>query len=163
MAQTAVSAAPVAGRRNWSSLIVGVLLLLVFSPLLISIGTQIVANPLLFIEALKVGIINGAIIAIIALGYTLVYGIIELINFAHGDVYMIGAFTTLIFFGLLNLSTQTPWIVRAPALVLIFLAVMAVTAALNYTIERLAYRRLRNAPRLAPLISAIGVSFIIQN
>jgi branched-chain amino acid transport system permease protein len=117
----------------------------------------------LFIEALKVGIINGAIIAIIALGYTLVYGIIELINFAHGDVYMIGAFTTLIFFGLLNLSTQTPWIVRAPALVLIFLAVMAVTAALNYTIERLAYRRLRNAPRLAPLISAIGVSFIIQN
>ena len=60
MAQTAVSAAPVA-RRNWSSLIVGVLLLLVFSPLLISIGTQIVANPLLFIEALKVGIINGAV------------------------------------------------------------------------------------------------------
>jgi branched-chain amino acid transport system permease protein len=163
MAQSAVSSAAVAPRRNWNSLIVGVLLLLVFSPLILSIATQIVANPLLFIEALKVGLINGAIIAIIALGYTLVYGIIELINFAHGDVYMIGAFTTLIFFGLLNLSTDTPWFLRAPALVVIFLIVMAVTATLNYTIERLAYRRLRNAPRLAPLISAIGVSFIIQN
>jgi branched-chain amino acid transport system permease protein len=163
MAQTAAPAAPASQRRNYSSLIVGVLLLIVFSPLLLSIGTQIVTNPLLFIEALKVGVINGAIIAIIALGYTLVYGIIELINFAHGDVYMLGAFATLVFFGLLDISTQTDWIVRAPALILIFIAVMGITATINYSIERFAYRRLRNAPRLAPLISAIGISFIIQN
>ncbi|GAB4156122.1 MAG: hypothetical protein Fur005_09240 [Roseiflexaceae bacterium] len=163
MAQTAATPAPTIQRRNYTSWIIGALLFLVFSPLLLSIGTQIVANPLLFIEALKVGIINGAIIAIIALGYTLVYGIVELINFAHGDVYMLGAFATLIFFGLLDLNTKTDWIVRAPVLILIFFAVMTITATVNYSIERLAYRQLRNAPRLAPLISAIGVSFIIQN
>lgn len=162
MAQTVASPAA-APRRDFSALIVGVLLILVFSPLLISIITQVIANPILFIEALKVGLINGAIIATIALGYTLVYGIIELINFAHGDVYMLGAFATLIFFGLLDLNLQTPGPVRALALLLVFLAVMGITATVNYSIERFAYRKLRNAPRLAPLISAIGVSFILQN
>jgi branched-chain amino acid transport system permease protein len=163
MAQIAVTPAPATRRRFSGSLIVGVLLILVFSPLIISIVTQIIARPSLFVEQLKVGLVNGAIIAIIALGYTLVYGIIELINFAHGDVYMLGAFSTLILFGLLNLSTRTPWIVRAPALLIIFMIVMGITALINMGIERFAYRRLRNAPRLAPLISAIGVSFILQN
>jgi branched-chain amino acid transport system permease protein len=164
MAQIATtSAAPVVPRRNYSSLIVGILLILVFSPLIISIVVQIFKNPGLFLEQLKVGLVNGAIVAIIALGYTLVYGIIELINFAHGEVYMLGAFTSLILFGLLNLSTKTPWAVRAPALLLILVVAMAVTAGINVSIERLAYRRLRNAPRLAPLIAAIGVSFVLQN
>src|SRR5215212_2401609 len=104
MAQIATSpAAPTARRRNYSSLIIGVLLLIVFSPLIISIITQIIARPSLFVEQLKVGLVNGAIVAIIALGYTLVYGIIELINFAHGDVYMLGGFTTLILLGVLNI------------------------------------------------------------
>jgi len=85
MAQIATtSAATGVPRRNYSSLIIGALLLLVFSPLIISIVTQIFHNPGLFLEQLKVGLVNGAIVAIIALGYTLVYGIIELINFAHG-------------------------------------------------------------------------------
>jgi branched-chain amino acid transport system permease protein len=164
MAQVATTpAVPIARRRNYSSLIVGVLLILVFSPLIVSIITQIIARPSLFVEQLKVGLVNGAIVAIIALGYTLVYGIVELINFAHGDVFMLGAFATLILFGLLNLSLQTPWLVRAPALLLILLVVMAITAGINVGIERFAYRRLRNAPRLAPLISAIGVSFLLQN
>jgi branched-chain amino acid transport system permease protein len=164
MAQIATSpAAPTARRRNYSSLIIGVLLLIVFSPLIISIITQIIARPSLFVEQLKVGLVNGAIVAIIALGYTLVYGIIELINFAHGDVYMLGAFLALILFGLLNLNTRTPWLIRAPALLLILLVVMGITAGINVGIERFAYRRLRNAPRLAPLISAIGVSFLLQN
>lgn len=164
MSQSVVTAAPaVPRRRNYSSLIVGVLLLLVFSPLIVSMVTQIGQNPALFLAQLKNGLVNGAIIAIIALGYTLVYGIIELINFAHGDVYMLGAFATLILVGLLNITTKTPWIVRGPVLILIFVAVMAITAAVNVGIERFAYRRLRNAPRLAPLISAIGVSFILQN
>src|SRR5262245_46371467 len=160
MAQIATtSAAPAAQRRNFGSLIVGVLLILVFSPLIISIVLQIIAKPGLFLEQLKVGLVNGAIVAIIALGYTLVYGIIELINFAHGDVFMLGGFATLILFGLLNISTKVPWAVRGPALLLILVAVMAITAGINVSIERLAYRRLRNAPRLAPLIAAIGVSF----
>src|SRR5919199_1718922 len=131
MAQTVATPAPVARRRPPGTLIVGVLFILVFSPLIISIITQIIKNPALFLEQFKVGLVNGAIIAIIALGYTLVYGIIELINFAHGDVYMLGAFSTLILFGLLNLSTKTPWLVRAPALLLILLVVMAVTAGIN--------------------------------
>ncbi len=163
MAQTVATPAPAARSRNFGQLAVGVLLILVFSPLIVSIVSQIFQNPALFMEQLKVGLVNGAITAIIALGYTLVYGIIELINFAHGDVYMIGAFATLILFGLLNLNTRTPWLARAPALLIIFIAVMAITAAINVGIERFAYRRLRNAPRLAPLISAIGVSFILQN
>ena len=162
MAQTIATPAP-AARRSYSSLIVGILFILVFSPLIISIVTQVFRDPALFAEQLKVGFINGAIIAIIALGYTLVYGIIELINFAHGDVYMLGAFSTLILFGLLNLSTNTPWLVRAPTLLIIFVVVMAITAGINVGIERFAYRRLRNAPRLTPLISAIGVSFVLQN
>src|SRR5215217_7550574 len=163
MAQIATTPAPIVRRRNYGSLIIGVLLILVFSPLIISIITQVIARPLLFVEQLKVGLVNGAIVAIIALGYTLVYGIIELINFAHGDVYMLGAFSSLLLFGLLNLSTKTPWLVRAPALLIILLVVMTITALINVSIERLAYRRLRNAPRLAPLIAAIGVSFILQN
>src|SRR6266487_5216939 len=163
MAQIATTSAPAAQRRNYSSLIVGILLILVFSPLIISIVTQIIARPSLFVEQLKVGLVNGAIVAIIALGYTLVYGIIELINFAHGDVFMLGAFTTLILFGLLNISTKMSWAVRAPALLLILVVVMAVAAGINVSIERLTYRRLRNAPRLAPLIAAIGVSFVLQN
>src|SRR5262245_53335042 len=137
MAQVATTAAaPVARRRNYSSLIVGVLLILVFSPLIVSIITQIIARPSLFVEQLKVGLVNGAIVAIIALGYTLVYGIVELINFAHGDVFMLGAFATLILFGLLNLSLQTSWLVRAPALLIILVVVMAITAGINVSIER---------------------------
>src|SRR6266496_6206113 len=164
MAQIATtSAAPVAPRRNYSSLIVGVLLILVFSPLIISIVLQIIAKPGLFLEQLKVGLVNGAIVAIIALGYTLVYGIIELINFAHGDVYMIGVFTaltTLSVTGTLD-ATSPGRIVLGLAFALV--VAIVVCATLNATIERLAYRRLRNAPRLAPLISAIGMSFIIEN
>ncbi|MFN7974551.1 MAG: branched-chain amino acid ABC transporter permease [Acidobacteriota bacterium] len=107
------------------------------------------------------GLTVGAVYALIALGYTMVYGIIELINFAHGDVYMIGAFA-----GIVVLSAC---LAAAPALplplllILSFLGAMLVCAAIGYTMERLAYRRLRHAPRLAPLITAIGMSIILQN
>jgi branched-chain amino acid transport system permease protein len=124
---------------------------------------EMIANPQLLLRQLIIGLTNGAYIALIALGYTLVYGIVELINFAHGDVYMIGAFFSLTLVGLFALTPETPWAVRAPLMLIILAATMAMTAGLNYSIERLAYRRLRNAPRLAPLISAIGVSFILQN
>jgi len=116
----------------------------------------------ILVQVLILGLANGALFALIALGYTLVYGIIELINFAHGEVYMLGAFFSLTLVGLFGLSAQTPAELRIPLMLLILLVTMAFTAVLNVTIERLAYRRLRNAPRLAPLICAIGFSFILQ-
>jgi branched-chain amino acid transport system permease protein len=107
----------------------------------------------------------GAIYALIALGYTMVYGIIELINFAHGDVFMVGAFVPyLIFtnvFGFHGPVTNIPWLIAALLITLVL--TMVILGAIGVTIERFAYRPLRNAPRLAPLITAIGVSFIIQN
>ncbi|MDF1552577.1 MAG: branched-chain amino acid ABC transporter permease LivH [Deferrisomatales bacterium] len=112
-----------------------------------------------FFELLLSGLTRGSIYALIALGYTMVYGIIQLINFAHGEIYMIGAFTALIVANVLTMQGM-------PALaVLILAAVAAVTysAAYGYTVEKIAYKPLRNAPRLSPLISAIGMSIFLQN
>jgi branched-chain amino acid transport system permease protein len=107
----------------------------------------------------------GSIYALIALGYTMVYGIIELINFAHGDIFMVGAFVSVIFIG--GIMGQTGAVDNIPFLVLLILGALVFTmpliGLLNVGIERLFYRPLRNAPRLAPLITAIGVSFILQN
>src|SRR5215831_14368256 len=117
----------------------------------------------ILVQVLILGLANGALFALIALGYTLVYGIIELINFAHGEVYMIGTFTALTIVLQFGLSRETPPGVLAAVLLLALGLAMLVCAVLNAAIERLAYRPLRNAPRLAPLISAIGVSFILLN
>ncbi len=108
-----------------------------------------------------IGISNGALVALIALGYTLVYGIIELINFSHGDLFMLGTFATLTVLTLFGAQegAPTPWL----GLLVALLVGMVFCGVLNVLAERLAYRRLRNAPRLAPLISAIGVSFIYIN
>jgi len=110
-------------------------------------------------ELLCGGIVKGSIYALIALGYTMVYGIIQLINFAHGEVYMIGAFVAFIVAGMLTLSGYTG------LTVLLLAAVVAViyAAAYGYTLEKIAYRPLRNAPRLSPLISAIGASIFLMN
>jgi branched-chain amino acid transport system permease protein len=109
------------------------------------------------------GLSNGAIWALVALGYTLVYGIIELINFAHGEVFMIGSLVTAGFFGTLGLTAATgvPGLILG-LLVTLLLAMLA-AGALNVMIERVAYRPLRSAPKLAPLITAVGFSFILQN
>jgi branched-chain amino acid transport system permease protein len=128
-----------------------------------AIAAKIRSDPLQLVQFLIIGISNGAIIAIIALGYTMVYGIIELINFAHGDVYMIGVFTSLTVLSLTGTLNSTDPVHIILGLGLALIVAVAVCASLNATIERLAYRRLRNAPRLAPLISAIGMSFIIEN
>lgn len=117
------------------------------------------------LTVLVIGLSNGLIIALIAIGYTLVYGILELINFAHGDVFMLG--TAFTFFAL-NLIVdgfgQESDTVMALALTFVALPfIMIATAVVNATIERVAYRPLRNAPRLAPLISAIGMSFVLLN
>jgi len=112
-----------------------------------------------FLELFLGGLTRGSIYALIALGYTMVYGIIELINFAHGEIYMIGAFTALIVSSVLTLLG---WNTLA---IIVIASVVAViySAAYGYTIEKIAYKPLRNAPRLSALISAIGMSLFLQN
>jgi branched-chain amino acid transport system permease protein len=112
---------------------------------------------------LVLGLSNGAIYALIALGYTLVYGIIELINFAHGEVFMIGSFVAFGFWGTIGLTLSTGPLGVALGLLVSLLLAMGVCGVLNVMIERVAYKPLRNAPKLAPLITAIGFSFILQN
>ncbi len=112
-----------------------------------------------FLELFFGGLTRGSIYALIALGYTMVYGIIELINFAHGEIYMIGAFTALIVTGVLTLLGWN----HIAILVLAALAAVVYSSAYGYTIEKIAYKPLRNAPRLSALISAIGVSLFLQN
>jgi len=118
-------------------------------------------GPQQFVNALTI----GAIYALVAIGYTMVYGIIELINFAHGDVFMVGAFTSMfVLTNLLGQNDPANGVGQAVFLVAVtFLITMTVMGLLGVAIERFAYRPLRNAPRLAPLITAIGVSFILQN
>ncbi len=106
------------------------------------------------------GLVLGSMYALIALGYTMVYGIINLINFAHGDVLMIGALTSWSIITMMQAAMpgSPGWII----LLLAFLIAAAVAAALNFSIEKIAYRPLRNSPRLAPLITALGVSILLQ-
>jgi branched-chain amino acid transport system permease protein len=133
------------------------------APGLVDFGTVLGMGVLPFAQTLLYGVTTGSIYALIALGYTLVYGIIELINFAHGDLFMLGSMAAL---------TVLEWTVLKPdripvplwlGLLLALIVPMTFCATANVFIERVAYRRLRNAPRLAPLISAIGVSFILIN
>jgi branched-chain amino acid transport system permease protein len=112
-----------------------------------------------FLELFIGGLVRGSIYALIALGYTMVYGIIELINFAHGEIYMIGAFTALIVVGVLSFMGWNH-------IAIIFIAsIVAViySMAYGYTVEKVAYKPLRHAPRLSALISAIGMSLFLQN
>lgn len=119
----------------------------------------------LFIQELIIGLATGAIYALIALGYTMVYGIIELINFAHGDIFMIGTFVAISIMGLMGItSTSHPTGLALVSVLLVScLGAMLACAVLGVVIERVAYRPLRNAPRLAPLISAIGVSLVLED
>jgi branched-chain amino acid transport system permease protein len=115
----------------------------------------------IFLQQLINGLVLGSVYALIALGYTMVYGILELINFAHGEVVMIGAMVTLAVVNMLMASG-----VDLPGIMIVatgLLVAIAVSMALGFAIERIAYRPLRKAPRLAPLITAIGVSIVLQN
>jgi branched-chain amino acid transport system permease protein len=120
------------------------------------------SGPQQFISAALIGLNNGTVYALVALGYTLVYGIIELINFAHGDLFMLGT--------LFSATVISRWLGQGKAdlagwltVLLAFVGAMIFCAAINVAIEFLAYRRLRHAPKLAPLITAVGFSFILQN
>src|ERR1044071_563607 len=109
------------------------------------------------------GVTRGAVFALIALGYTMVYGIIGLINFAHGDVFMLGLFISLSYLTLLGMATTLHGWQLVIVLPAVFLATMLTTGTINVVIDRVAYRPLRHAFRLAPLITAIGVSFMLEN
>src|SRR5829696_4974249 len=163
------SAAVIDGIKSstWSSRIAVALTAL----LLVLLLVRAVQEPALFTSQLLIGLTNGAILSLIALGYTLVYGIIELINFAHGDNFMIGSFVglTVLSGTIFGLGLFAPITINSGAplrilgvLIALFVA-MAACGLLNVGIERVAYKPLRNAPRLAVLITAIGMSFILQN
>jgi len=115
----------------------------------------------LFLQQLVNGLTVGSVYALIALGYTMVYGILELINFAHGEIYMIGAYLGIIAVALATSLGLGGFPILL--LVIAFVFAMAFSASWGVTIERLAYRPLRQAPRLAPLITALGVSIFLQN
>ena len=113
-------------------------------------------------ELLRNGLVLGSLYALIALGYTMVYGILKLLNFAHGDIYMVGAFIgygVLVAFG----GALAPTIPIVPLIIVMFAVSMTGSGFLGVAIERVAYRPLRNAPRIAPLISALGVAFFLES
>jgi branched-chain amino acid transport system permease protein len=153
----------------------GLILVLLVLPVVCVFGDLLGWGSLLFLEFsaerdlsrlannLKDGLSNGAIWALIALGYTLVYGIIELINFAHGDVFMIGSFVAVGLYGTFGLTLATGRLGLVGGLLVTMVLSMLICAALNAMIERVAYRPLRDAPKLAPLITAVGFSFLLQN
>jgi branched-chain amino acid transport system permease protein len=130
--------------------------------LVLWLAVNFVKEPSEFYGLFLIGLTNGAVYGLVALGYSLVYGILELINFAHGDVFMLGGMlvaTLTVSWGLAGNSAATLW----PLILLMLVITTVFCATINTTIELVAYRRLRNAPRLAPLITAIGMSFILQN
>jgi branched-chain amino acid transport system permease protein len=121
-------------------------------------------GPAYFTTISFIGLTNGALYALVALGYTLVYGILELINFAHGDVFMLGGmFSATMIVSVFGLTAHSSTGSLVVAIVVSLAVAMAACGLLNASIERIAYRPLRGAPRLAPLITAIGMSFILQN
>jgi branched-chain amino acid transport system permease protein len=142
----------------------GLILVLVAGPVYYAIHDLAVDGNLVRIgNNLVAGVSNGSIWALVAVGYTLVYGIIELINFAHGDLFMIGSFVGYGLFGTLGLTLATGTLGLVGGLFLTMIICMLVCGSLNVMIERVGYRPLRNAPKLAPLITAVGFSFILQN
>ncbi|TMM33376.1 MAG: branched-chain amino acid ABC transporter permease [Actinobacteria bacterium] len=149
--QLAVRARAVAGRAA---------AILVLAVGAVWLAVNLFHAPTQFFQSAVYGLRNGVLYALIALGYTLVYGIIELINFAHGDLFMLGTlFSAFTLTGLgLTVSSPKGWL----GFVLVLVLAMIFCASINVTIEFLAYRRLRRAPKLAPLITAVGMSFILQ-
>ena len=121
-------------------------------------------DPTYFLNVGLDGLTRGTVYGVVALGYTLVYGILQLINFAHGDVFALsGLFASTLIVSVLGLDTDSSVPVIIGGMLFVLLVGMVVFAVFNATIERVAYKPLRHAPRLAPLITAVGMSFIVQN
>jgi branched-chain amino acid transport system permease protein len=154
----------VRARRDFSSLALSAVGLGLVVVVVVWLAINLEQDPARFFRVSLIGVSQGALYALVALGYTLVYGILELINFAHGDVFMIGGMITASIVLQVFAMDENPTfgILIAAFLVSLALSVPG-CALLNATVERFAYKPLRNAPRLAPLITAIGVSFILEN
>jgi branched-chain amino acid transport system permease protein len=152
------------GRRLLGLAPIDLLGLLVLAAVIVWLIPRIAdRGPGYFAQVLVFGIALGAIYALVALGYTMVYGIVELINFAHGDVFTLGAFISLPLLPVFGLfEDKTHGFALILGLIPVFLITMLLCALVNIAIERVAYRPLRNAPRLAPLITAIGMSSILE-
>jgi branched-chain amino acid transport system permease protein len=121
-----------------------------------------------FWQFVMIGLVTGSLYALIALGYTMVYGIIELINFAHGDLFMLGGFMaytlfTSVWFSNVSDFTTVSLFLKIVAVISVLIVSMLFCAVLNWSVDRIVYKPLRNAPKLAPFVSAIGVSFIFMN
>jgi branched-chain amino acid transport system permease protein len=146
------------------------LLILIFAGAAIFIIVNAIQNPSFFFQQLLNGVQLGFVYALIALGYTMIYGIVKLINFAHGDIFMVGAFTSFYLIDRFNLhrwpEMAFPGISPAISIIIgtltIIVISMATCALLNFVIERFAYKPLRDAPRISALITAIGVSFFLE-
>jgi len=161
MTQTAIESAEMRTRRLPRELAVSYLGYTLVAAALIWALIKLIEHPTQFISVFIDGLNNGALYALIALGYTLVYGIIELINFSHGDLFMLATVLSgIVVVSWFNATSFTVGAVAALAAGL--LISMFAAAALNVTAERVAYRRLRRAPKLAPLITAVGLSFAYQ-
>ncbi len=125
---------------------------------------NLVKDPTEFFSVAVIGLTNGSVYALIALGYTLVYGILQLINFAHGDVFSLGGLlSATVILDAFDLTAASSAVAIVIGVAVSLLIAVAFSSALNTTVELVGYRRLRNAPRLAPLITAVGMSFILQN
>jgi branched-chain amino acid transport system permease protein len=137
-------------------------LLLVVGALILTLQHVLQHDASFFFQILTIGIADGSIYALIALGYTMVYGIIELINFAHGDVFTLGAFISLALFPMFGVAEGKSGFGYVIPLLVVGVITMLLCGVINIGIERVAYRPLRHAPRLAPLITAIGMSSILE-
>ena len=131
--------------------------------LLLWLFMMAVRDPAAFANQTTIGLTYGATLALIALGYTMVYGIIELINFAHADVFMFGSMIAMQIIVTTGVTADSSVVAKLAIIVVALVACMAICATMNVVIEKIAYRPLRGAPPLAPLITAIGMSFILAN
>ncbi len=158
------TAAAATFKRVRSSSLIDAIGLLLLALVVIWLVVKFAEDPTLFINVSIIGITNGAIFGLVALGYTLVYGILQLINFAHGDVFALsGLVASTIIVSMLGLDEDTGVIVVIGGLLVTLAITIPLFALVNASIERVAYKPLRHAPRLAPLITAVGMSFIVQN
>jgi len=160
-----VEAVPVRRRqRSTSEIVTSTIGLTLVALVVVWLGINFVKDWSTFVELTFSGLARGSQYALVALGYTLVYGILELINFAHGDVFMIGGMVTAtVVINIFALDSNPSAGSLLPVILISLAGAMVVCGVLNATIERVAYKPLRGAPRLVPLITAIGVSFIIEN
>ncbi len=159
-----MATASAALQRVRSSSLIDAIGLLLLALLLLWLAVKFVEDPTRFVNIGIIGLRNGAIYGLVALGYTLVYGILQLINFAHGDVFALsGLVASTLILSVFNLTADTGVVLVVLALLGTLAVTIPVFAVFNAAIERVAYKPLRNAPRLAPLITAVGMSFIVQN